>query len=636
MSDLALNTPARGYQIVHKIAGRLRIQILRLRDDGAFANKLTWLLESVAGVTSVRINPAAYSLVLTYLPAQIPDATLQAEIEICILKANGTNLDKISSLESLSPDETETELEPEINHWQDLGMPAVSLAIALLAAPLELPVVIVGAAIAGAALPWFIRATDSLVNHHQPNIDLLDSLWMTMQTVQGNYAAPALKTCMVEVRRSLRGTTAASHTQAAQELLTWLEQPIWVERDGQRHCLPVNAIQVGDRVQVQAGERIPVDGWIIQGTAWVDEHPFTEDKTPQRYQSGDPVYAATHVVAGQLTIQTQRSGVNSRMGLVAQLIQEMPVHDTQLGVHQAEFLRAAIFPTILFGGAMFALTGNIGAAISPFQLDFGSGVPISVHTTLLSALTYSARCGIYIRSARTLEALTQLDAVVLDQSSMLDPSLRPNTRSVIAALQNQGVTVYWSTSNPQASDWAAQLGISPNHLCNNTEADRTTHLVASLVAGLRHQGKTVAFMGDSAHPAALEANISIAFAYDQEIAQVTADLVLLEEGLEPLLHAIAIAKRAMTVVYENTAIIVLPNLFIQIGGGMILGINPVINVITNNSSAFVAEFFHATRPLFDQDNPAPVTFRILGGRTPLPIDTSTRKSKIPNDLATAG
>jgi hypothetical protein len=116
-------------------------------------------------------------------------------------------------------------------------------------------------------------------------------------------------------------------------------------------------------------------------------------------------------------------------------------------------------------------------------------------------------------------------------------------------------------------------------------------------------------MGDSDHSAALAANISIAFAHDQEIAQVTADVVLLGDGLESLLHTIAIAKRAMTVVYENTAIIVLPNLCIQIGGGMILGINPVINVITNNSSAFVAEFIHATRPLFDQYNPAPVTFR---------------------------
>lgn len=646
------------YQIVHSIAGRLRIRIPRLQWDSEFANTLTGLLEALTVIASVRINPIASSVVITYPPNGISSAALRLDLETCIQKAarpestNGVDLNLRTSvpkttapeiLEDETNDETDDDIEvdPEINHWQDLRMPVLGLGVALVAAPLELPVLMVGAAIAGAALPWFMRAADSLVNQRQPNIDLLDSLWMTLQTVQGNYAAPALKTCMVEVRRSLRGTTAESQGKTALELLTWFDQPIWVERDGQADYIPINDIQSGDLIQVQAGERIPVDGRVLQGEALVDEHQFTEDSSLVQCHPGQEVYAATWVVTGQLTILAHWAGVNSRMGLAAQLSQLMPVHDTQIGVHQAEFVRAAIFPTILFGGALFALTGNFGAAVSPFQFDFGSGVPISVHTTLLSALTYAARCGIYIRSARVLEHLAQVDVVVLDQTGIqgvLGNDLNGlGQGGTIATLAQQGVDVYWITPDPLplANQRATELGIPPQH----TYAAATAEQTIQLLSALRHQGKTVAFVGDSINQAALaQSSVSIAFATDQPVSQIAADMVLLENALESLVHAIVIAKRAMEVVYQNTAIIVVPNLLIQIGGGMIVGVNPIVNVITNNSSAFIAEFIHAARPLFDQHTPAPVAFRSQSPRpalpaSPAPIFTTLAQSLKQRDLA---
>jgi hypothetical protein len=95
------------------------------------------------------------------------------------------------------------------------------------------------------------------------------------------------------------------------------------------------------------------------------------------------------------------------------------------------------------------------------------------------------------------------------------------------------------------------------------------------------------------------ANVSIAFAKTSEIPYTTTDVVILEDDLRGVTHAIAIAKRAMEIIYENTATIVIPNLFMQIGGGMVLGVNPVYNVIVNNGTAFVAEFLNSSRPLFE-------------------------------------
>lgn len=590
------------YQVVHSTTGRLRIRVPRLAWDSEFTEKLGGLVKALAFVTTVRVNPAARSLVVTYEPTQVLVVMLQEQIANCIDQARPVACLPVESRVAEKPTE-EAELEPEVNRWQDLGMPCLSLGVALLAAPLELPVLVVTAAIAGAALPWFIRAADSLVNHHQPNIDLLDSLWMTMQTVQGQYAAPALKTCLVEVRRAMRGTMADARCQEGRQILAWFAQEYWVERFGERQQVVALDLQAGDRLKLGAGDWLPVDGWIVQGAALIDESELTGVSRPVVCAKGQAVYAGSRIMEGDLEVLAERTGADTRIGIVAHHLQDPPVHDTQLGMDQAEFLRAVIFPTIALGGAVFALTGNIGAAISPFQLDFGSGIPISVHSTLLLALTEAARHGIYIRSARVLEQLAQLNAVVFTQSGLFksgeahSQAVWQECAAAVSMLQRQGIAVYWVTPDKAevAQERASFLGIPPAQMWTSADSEQAV----ALVEALQHQGKTVAYVGAS-NGQNSPADVAITLAQTDARLSKEADVVLLDEDLQGLGYALTIARRAIDVVYENTAIIVAPNLLVQIGGGMILGMNPVINVITNNSSAFVSEFIHGNKPLFDQ------------------------------------
>ena len=594
------------YQLVHIIVGRLRIRIPQLAWDEEFAHKLNGLVELLTFITSVRINPAASSLIVTYDPEQILDFMVQDLICGCISQAligESTAIAPIVLTTEVAETAEERELEPQVNRWQDLGLPCLSLGVALLAAPLELPVLVVTAALAGAALPWFMRATNSLVNHRQPSTDLLDSLWMTLQTLQGQYTAPALKTCLVEVRRTLRGTVSDERQEQALEMLTWLEKEYWIERDGQTRRIAANAIQSGDRVILHPGEQIPVDGWILAGIGWIDEWSLTGVSQPVICSEGEAVYASTCLVDGKVCILAERTGIHTRAGIVAQHLQSAPVHDTQIAIHQAEFVRAAIVPTIMTGGAIFALTGNLGAAISPFQLDFGSGIPISVHSTLLLALTEAARHGIYIRSARILELLAQIDVVVFDQTQLMAQSeqsmesIWQMSDEAIAALQHHRITPYWVTGNSwkETQESASNLGIQPDHVW----AEVVPEQVSTLITALRHQGKVVAYIGGGEFSDVLQASVMISFDPAGDDPSERADVVLLNGDLQGLSYAIAIAKRAMEVVYQNTAMIVLPNLLVQIGGGILLGMHPVVNVITNNSSALVAEFIHGMKPLFD-------------------------------------
>ncbi|TFI55051.1 HAD family hydrolase [Mastigocladus laminosus UU774] len=577
------------YQVVHSTFGRYRIRIPQLARDSDFASKLKTLVESLAFVTEVRINAKASSLIVSYQDDVCSTMALEKFVG-CIQVVDCV---EIPLTESLPEGE---DLKPEVNQWKDLGFPVLSLSLALLAAPLELPPLIVVLAIAGAATPWFNRAADSLLNQRQPNIDLLDSAWMTMQAVQGQFIAPSLKTVLVEVRRTLRGNTIQTIEEQSLNLLNQLDQYVWVELDGKEQHIHISNLHQGDRIIIKSGEMILVDGIVLYGYGLVDCQNLTGSSTPVVCSRGYDIYASTILLEGELCVLVKRIGINTRAGLATLLAELALVHDTKIGAFQAEFVKNAILPTLALGGTIYLMTGNIGAAISPYQFDFGSGIPISISTTVLQALIYAVRHGIYIRSGAILEALAEIDAIVFDIKALALDS--PETLEAITILQHQNIEIYLVCDAPEsmAVDVATQLGIHPYQVCTEPLTQKI-----NLIRGLRHQGKTVAFVGDEKDDAAelAHANVSISFAKTSEIPHTTTDVVILEDDLRGVTHAIAIAKRAMEMIYQNTATIVIPNLFMQIGGGMVLGVNPVYNVIVNNSTAFVAEFINGSRPLFE-------------------------------------
>jgi cation transport ATPase len=614
------------YQIIHSIAGRCRVRVPKLANDSQFAQAIQQQMVALTFVIEVRVNAAACSLVVYYQSGMaIEEAQRQILNRIWQLEHPAhTPLDE-TAIACAAPAEAGGDLIPLVNQWRDLGMPALSLTVALLAVPLELPVVLVGAAIAGAAMPWLRRAINSLANR-QPSIDILDWVWMAAQTLRGQYAAPALKTVLVEVRRTLRGNVTEERQQQVLALLQQLNQPLSVNRNGEDCLIALTDLQLGDCLSIRSGELIPVDGRIISGGGLIDHRTVTGCETPTLHTVGDAVHATSYLVQGEICIIVERIGADTRISLISQLMQSTPVHDTHIGSQQAELVRQVVFPTLMFGGLVFATTGNVGAAISPFQLDFGSGIPISVSTVMVAALIQTMRHGVYIRHGRALEALAHLDVIVLDAALFnLDRVNRCDFSAAIATLQTQGIHIYLMTTQPLESvlPFAHSLHLAPHHIL----AAATLQQQVALVQGLQNQGKTVAVLGvqESRVTSIACADLSISLSPTPPLTETSADIVLLDPDLQSLVYGMAIARRTLEMVYQNTALIVIPNLFMQIGGGMILGVHPVWNVIVNNGSAFVAEFINSTRPLFDDIPPPrsvmqPVSAAIAPSPTDVPIE----------------
>ena len=699
------------YQVVHFALGRFRFRVPRLASDPEYASRLTWLVESLDFVLSVRINPAARSIIVNYNASLVASTEVQQNLFTAIQQASLANIPT-----GALP--TKPEFSSEIN-WERLGLSIFSLGIALLVSELSLPIspIVIGGIIAAAAAHFFRRVFDTVIKEGQIDTEILDAFWIGFHTIKGDFVTPALTLSLIESGNALRNTTARAAKRQALELLHDLNWYAWVERNGKERQLPLKEVLLGDKVFVYPGELIPVSGPVLHGIALIDEHKLTGESALVARVEGQMVYASTLVIEGKLCVLAERTGGYTHTGLAWELLQTVPVHDTRVENYAAKVANLAVIPICCLSATIFALTGDTTRALAPLQLDCCNGIGITVPTTILAALTHAARNGVYIRSGRALEVLARTDTIVFDKTGTLtqgkvavvavrsvdrktpaevlslaasaeqgnthpvacaiaryaqeqgvktqkcetwdyriglgiaaqvdgqkilvgsnnlmrqagvdlDPiyerypdlaidmtsliyvarngellgvilytdPVRPEVKSAIATLRTEGIDTYMLTGDEErvADDVAYQLGIDLSH----TYAEVLPEKKIEIICWLRNQGKTVTFVGEGINDAAAlaHADVSVSLAGGCALARETADVVLLDDDLQGLTHAIEIAKQAMEIIYLNTALAVIPNISVVIAG-IVLALDPVLELIISSCSAIIAEL-NSFSPLF--------------------------------------
>jgi Cu2+-exporting ATPase len=279
--------------------------------------------------------------------------------------------------------------------------------------PVMLPLVI------GSAWPIFARAFESLIQRNRLNVDVLDASATAVLTLQGHWPTAAFMVCLVNLADYIRDSTMEQSRRAISAVLDYQHDRAWVERNGEKVQVPVEAIQPDETVVVYTGERIPVDGMVLAEEAIVDQHMLTGESMPVSKQPGDRVYAATVVRDGKLYLKAERVGSETEAAQIVRLVQEAPARDTRIQ-NYAEQWADALVPFSFFGaGTMAMLTGNLNQAAAILIIDYGTGIRVAAPTTVLASMTKAARQGMLIKGGRHLEKLAEVDAIVFDKTGTL-------------------------------------------------------------------------------------------------------------------------------------------------------------------------------------------------------------------------
>ncbi|QBQ55164.1 copper-transporting P-type ATPase [Nitrosococcus wardiae] len=212
--------------------------------------------------------------------------------------------------------------------------------------------------------------------------------------------------------------------------------------DGVEEDVPLDQIQPGDRLRVRPGEKIPVDGVVVEGSSSIDESIITGEPIPVEKTPGDRVIGATVNSTGGLEIEAQRVGAETMLAQIVQMVSEAqrsraPIQrlaDQVAAYFVPAVVAIAILTFIIWGfigpepKMAYALVNSVAVLIIACPCALGLATPMSI----MVAMGKGATSGVLFKNAEAIEIMRKVDTLVIDKTGTLTEG-KPKVSQVISA-----------------------------------------------------------------------------------------------------------------------------------------------------------------------------------------------------------
>lgn len=342
--------------------------------------------------------------------------------------------------------------------------------------------------------------------------------------------------------------------------------------------VPIATLEKGDTIEIRQGEKVPVDGIVTTGEAYIDESMITGEPTPAQRKAGDKVFAGTIVKQGSLRFSARQVGAETMLAQIIKMVQE--AQGSKAPVQRVVDKIALVFvPTVLCLSAVtfilwYAIGGNaqlphaVLSAVSVLVIACPCALGLATPTALMVGIGKAARKNILIKDAAALEDIRKIDALVIDKTGTLTTpnkdvdftkadnlsleereTLKPHAREAMEALQQEGIEVYMMSGDKDeaAHYWADKAGIS--HYRSQVMPQDKEDMVRQLQAA----GKHVAMVGDGINDtqALAAADVSIAMGKGTDIAMDVAQVTLMGTDLRRIPDAIRLSRATVGMIKQN-------------------------------------------------------------------------------------
>ena len=231
--------------------------------------------------------------------------------------------------------------------------------------------------------------------------------------------------------------------EAISRLMDLAPKTATVVREGAEVEIPVEEVQVGDRVVVRPGQSIPVDGVIVEGQSAVDESALTGESLPVDKGPGDKVAAASINKSGFFTFEASRVGEDTTLAQMIRLVEEASTSKAPIAKLADKV--SGIFVPVVMGIALLAalawlVTGHtatqaLTAGVAVLVISCPCALGLATPVAIMVGTGKGAENGILIKSAEALELLHTVDTVVLDKTGTLTQG-KPVVTDIIPAPGN--------------------------------------------------------------------------------------------------------------------------------------------------------------------------------------------------------
>ena len=342
--------------------------------------------------------------------------------------------------------------------------------------------------------------------------------------------------------------------------------------------VPISALEKGDVIEVRPGDKVPVDGTVTDGEAYIDESMITGEPVPVRKSAGGKVFAGTIVKSGTLRFRAEAVGAATMLARMIKTVQE--AQGSKAPVQRVVDKIALVFVPVVLGLSLltFVLWYAIGgteqlphavmSAVSVLVIACPCALGLATPTALMVGIGKAARKNILIKDAAALEDMCRVDALVIDKTGTLTipnkdvdftkadslsleerETLKPYAREAMRDLQKEGVEVYMMSGDKDeaARYWAEKAGI--RHYRSKVMPQDKEDMVRRLQA----EGRRVAMVGDGINDtqALAAADVSVAMGKGTDVAMDVAQVTLMGTDLRRLPDAVRLSRATVGMIKQN-------------------------------------------------------------------------------------
>jgi Cd2+/Zn2+-exporting ATPase len=426
-------------------------------DCPSCAGKVDKSLERVDGVVDTTLQPTTGTATVTYDPDVTSEGDLVAAVEGAgyevVGNADDTEEESSQTVDIAPPSEVWTSSRAK-KTWVGAAFVTLGLCVefvltgqnltiaSILDYPLTVADVLFLGAVTASGAP-VVRGGYYSAKNWSLDIDLLMGTAIIAATGIGYFVEAATLAVLFSIAELLEDYAMDRARDSLRELMELSPDEATVKRDGEEVTVPADDVEVGEVVVVRPGEKIPLDGTVLEGESAVNESPITGESVPVDKTVGDEVYAGAINEEGYLEVEATSLAGDSMLSRIIEMVQGAQSKKTETEQFVDRFagyytptvvllaiLTAAVPPlfineavTIGLAGQTLVFGGGWGTwfirGLTLLVIACPCAFVISTPVSVVSGVTSAAKNGVLIKGGDHLEAMGEIDVVALDKTGTL-------------------------------------------------------------------------------------------------------------------------------------------------------------------------------------------------------------------------
>ncbi|MFD1514434.1 heavy metal translocating P-type ATPase [Halomarina rubra] len=424
-------------------------------DCPSCAQKVDKSLQRVDGITKAMLQPTTGTATVTYDSEQVTESDVVAAIEGAGYEvvSSGSDDEPTGGMDIAPPSDIWTSPRA-LKTW--VGAVFVTLGLLVefvltgvdptIATIVDYPLTLADGlflvAIVSSGYP-VVRSGYYSARNLSLDIDLLMGTAIIAATGIGYFVEAATLAVLFSIAELLEDYSMDRARDSLRELMELSPDEATVRREGEEITVPAEDVAIRETVIVRPGDKIPLDGTVVDGESAVDESPITGESVPVDKSTGDDVYAGTINEGGYLEVEVTSTAGESTLSQIIELVQGAQEKKTEKEQFVDRFagyytpavvvlaILTAAVPPLLIGdsltldvaGASVVLPGGWQAwfirGLTLLVIACPCAFVISTPVSVVSGITSAAKNGVLIKGGNHLEAMGEVDAVALDKTGTL-------------------------------------------------------------------------------------------------------------------------------------------------------------------------------------------------------------------------